>query len=79
MQDKDGYCLIRFIRIKEALQGGFIPAVALTSSAYLEARIKAFNAGFQEFILKPFEPEQLLAEVAKLTRLRYLFRKNSAV
>ncbi len=78
MQDKHGYWLIRFIRIKEALQGEFLPAVALTSSAYPQARIKAFNAGFWEFILKPFEPDELLAEVAKLTRLRYSFRKNSA-
>lgn len=76
MQDKDGYFLIRSIRIKEALIGGYLPAIALTGSAYPEARSKALNAGFAKLIFKPFEADQLVAEVAKLTRLRYLFAKN---
>ncbi|MGI8503911.1 MAG: response regulator [Hassallia sp.] len=71
MQGKDGYSLIRSIRRKEALKGGFLPALALTGYAYPQARTKAFEAGFQELIFKPFDPDQLVAEVAKLTRLRY--------
>lgn len=71
MQGKDGYSLIRSIRLKEALEGGFLPALALTGYAYPQARTKAFEAGFQELILKPFDADKLVAEVAKLTRLRY--------
>jgi CheY-like chemotaxis protein len=71
MQGKDGYSLIRSIRRKEAKIGGFLPALALTGYVYPQARTKAFEAGFQELILKPFDPDKLVAEVAKLTRLRY--------
>jgi CheY-like chemotaxis protein len=71
MQGKDGYSLIRSIRLKEVLEGGFLPALALTGYAHPQARTKALEAGFQELILKPFDADQLVAEVAKLTRLRY--------
>ncbi|MBD2535312.1 response regulator [Nostoc flagelliforme FACHB-838] len=67
MPGKDGYWLIRTIRNFEALGRRFLPAVALTSYAYPEDRTKAFDAGFQEVICKPFEPEELVAVVAKLT------------
>lgn len=71
MQGKDGYSLIRSIRLKEALNGGFLPALALTGYAYPLIRTKALDAGFQQLILKPFDADQLVVEVAKLTQLRY--------
>lgn len=69
MPGKDGYSLVRSIRNKEAFEGGFLPAVALTSYAYSEDCSEAFNAGFQSLIRKPFEPDELVAVVAKLTML----------
>jgi CheY-like chemotaxis protein len=71
MQGKDGYSLIRSIRLKEAKIGGFLPALALTGYAYPQGRTKALEAGFQELILKPFDADKLVAEVTKLTRLGY--------
>ncbi|WP_414585687.1 response regulator [Scytonema sp. PCC 10023] len=67
MPNKDGYSLIRSIRIKEAEVGGFLPAVALTGCVFPENRSLAFNSGFQMFILKPFDSDELVAVVAKLT------------
>lgn len=67
MQGKDGYWLIRYIRNKEAEVGGFIPAVALTGYVFPEERSLAFDAGFQILISKPFDPDRLVAVVAKLT------------
>ncbi|MBD2773464.1 response regulator [Iningainema sp. BLCCT55] len=67
MPHKDGYSLIRSIRIKEAEVGGFLPAVALTGCVFPENSRLVFNAGFQMFILKPFEALELVAVVAKLT------------
>lgn len=66
MPDKDGYSLIGSIRIQEALNGGFLPAIALTSYVYPEDSLKALRAGFQEFIRKPFDPDELLAGVLKV-------------
>jgi CheY-like chemotaxis protein len=67
MPNKDGYSLIRSIRIKEAEVGGFLPAVAVTGGVLPENRSLAFNSGFQMFILKPFDSEELVTVVAKLT------------
>ncbi|KYC38425.1 histidine kinase [Scytonema hofmannii PCC 7110] len=66
MPNKDGYSLIRSIRIKEAEVGGFLPAVAITGCVFPENRSLAFNAGFQMLIIKPFDSEELVAVVAKL-------------
>jgi CheY-like chemotaxis protein len=68
MPSKDGYSLIRFIRNKEAKIGGFLPAVALTSYVYPEVFNTAMDAGFQEVICKPFDPDELIATVVKLAR-----------
>ena len=65
MRGKDGYSLIRSIREKEKLEGTFLPAIAFT--AYAENRIEALEAGFQDVILKPFEPDELVELVAKLS------------
>lgn len=67
MPGKDGYSLVSDIRNKEASMGGFLPAVALTSYAYPEDISEAIDAGFQEVIRKPFEPDELVAVVARLT------------
>ncbi|MEH2139093.1 response regulator [Nostoc sp.] len=67
MPGKDGYSLIRSIRNKEALEGGFLPAVALTSYTYDECLSKVINAGFQELIPKPFEVDELVEILVKLT------------
>ena len=67
LPENDGYLLIRSIRIKEAEVGGFLPAIALTGYLSLENSRQAFNAGFQMFIPKPFESDELVEVVAKLT------------
>jgi len=68
MGEKDGYSLIRTIREKEKLEGTFLPAIAFT--AYVENRIEALEAGFQDIIRKPFDPDELVALVAKLSLTR---------
>ena len=67
MSGKDCYSLIRSIRIKETEVGGFLPAIALISSVLPKNRSMAFNAGFQMFIPKPFDFDELVGIVAKLT------------
>ena len=64
IKEKDAYLLIRSIREKEKIKGRFVPAVVLT--AYPQKRSEALEAGFQEIILKPFELDEFLAQVAKL-------------
>lgn len=64
----DGYELIRRIRDLPALEGGRIPAVAITAFARPEDRSRVLMAGYQMHIAKPFEPDELRAVCASLTR-----------
>jgi CheY-like chemotaxis protein len=66
MPDEDGYSLIRRIRRLPAESGGAIPALALSAFATNESRQKAFDAGFQRYRTKPFEPDLLVEDIVKL-------------
>ncbi len=67
MSNGDGYELIRKVRKLNPDHGGKIPAVALTAYAREEDRIRALLAGFQMHVVKPVNPDELLAVVASLT------------
>jgi CheY-like chemotaxis protein len=66
MPDEDGYSLMRKIRRLPSSRGGTVPALALTAYARPEDRVRALNAGFQQFVAKPVEPDELAAVVAEL-------------
>jgi PAS domain S-box-containing protein len=66
MPDMDGYALIRRVRTFLPESGGGIPAVALTAYAGAEDRRRALHAGFQVYLAKPFETNELIATVARL-------------
>ena len=66
MPGEDGYSLIGKIR---ALAGGKltqVPAVALTSYVRVEDRTRALSAGFNVFVPKPVEPDDLITAIANL-------------
>lgn len=66
MPDEDGYSLITRIRVLEPSSGGRIPAIALTAFGSNEDRARAFSSGFDAHLTKPVEPNQLVAEIARL-------------
>ena len=66
MPEMDGYELIRRIRAKSVAQGGSLPAIALTAYASETDRQNILAAGFNCHLVKPIEPFQLIAHVAKL-------------
>ncbi len=63
---EDGYSLIRRVRAWPAAEGGDVPAVALTAFAKQEDRRRALEAGFQEHVTKPVDPELLVSVLAGL-------------
>ncbi|HYR41668.1 MAG TPA: ATP-binding protein, partial [Terriglobia bacterium] len=71
MPEQDGYELIEKIRQRGPERGGDIPAAALTAYARVEDRIHALTAGFHMYVQKPVDPDELVAVVANLTRLRH--------
>ena len=66
MPDEDGYSLMRKIRRLPSSRGGTVPALALTAYARPEDRARALTAGFQQYVAKPIEPDELAEVVAKL-------------
>ena len=66
----DGCALIREIRRTGPGSARGIPAVALTAYARPEDRRHALDAGFQDYLTKPVEPEELVSRVAALARPR---------
>ena len=67
MPNEDGYSLMRRVRALEKVQGGNMPAIALTAYARAEDRMKAESAGFLMHIAKPIEPIELITMVAAAT------------
>lgn len=64
MPDEDGYSLIRRIRSAEGHKQ--TPAVALTAYVRIEDRAQALSAGFNMFVPKPVEPNELITAIANL-------------
>ncbi len=70
MPGEDGYSLIRKIRLRSTERGGRVPAVALTAYAKIEDRVTILSAGFQMYLSKPSDPNELVAVVSSLAKRR---------
>jgi signal transduction histidine kinase/CheY-like chemotaxis protein len=68
MPGQDGYELIRRVRALPPEAGGIVPAVAVTAHARVEDEERALAAGFQAFVSKPVELQELVEVVVRLTR-----------
>ncbi len=66
MPDMDGYELCRQLRARP--ETSQIPIIILTTLSELDERLKAFEAGADDFIAKPFNPQELQARVKVLLR-----------
>jgi signal transduction histidine kinase/CheY-like chemotaxis protein len=64
--DHDSYALIGKVQALDAERGGRIPAVALTSVARTDRRLRDLLAGVQRDLPKPVEPAVLTHELARL-------------
>ncbi|MEB3333251.1 MAG: response regulator transcription factor [Synechococcaceae cyanobacterium] len=62
----DGYGLLRRLRSDERLGG--TPVIFLTAKGMTADRIAGFNAGADDYIPKPFDPDELVARVQNVVR-----------
>jgi CheY-like chemotaxis protein len=59
---EDGYSLMRLLREREQRQSApRVPAIAITAFAGRQDRERALDAGFDEHVPKPVEPERLIS------------------
>lgn len=66
MPELDGYTLLRQIRNLQAANSRQTPAIALTAMAGNDRRAEAMAAGFQVYLTKPFDLDELITAIAKL-------------
>lgn len=68
MPEHDGFELMRNVRALGPARGGSVPAVALTAYASAEDQRKSIEAGFEQHVTKPIEPNRFVSIVARLAR-----------
>ncbi|MDX1689161.1 MAG: response regulator [Candidatus Promineifilaceae bacterium] len=66
MPGMDGYEVVR--RIRRDPKYANVPILILTAEADLEGKITAFDSGADDYLNKPFAPEELTARIAALIR-----------
>jgi len=64
MPRMDGLTLLRAIKEKPDLK--FMPVIMLTTESEAEKKKQGQEAGARAWIVKPFQPQQMLAAVSKL-------------
>jgi CheY-like chemotaxis protein len=62
----DGYAFITVIREYNREYRGFTPAIALTGFVYPGDEDRAIAAGFNAYISKPFNPEDLISTITRI-------------
>jgi len=70
MPGTDGRALCRFVRTTAKLQGTMV--MVLSAGRSIGERIDAFEAGADEFVLKPVNGDELISRVRALLRVRQL-------
>lgn len=68
MPEMDGYQVCRLIKTDERLRS--IPVVMITALTSKEDRIRGIDAGAEDFISKPFDPNEVLARIRMLLKVK---------
>jgi DNA-binding NarL/FixJ family response regulator len=69
MPEMDGFEFCR--RLRATRTGQLVPFIFLSSKGEVEARIQGHSMGADDYLMKPFEPRELLAKIeAQLERSR---------
>ncbi len=62
----DGFQLLEQIRSRKGWEQ--VPVIMLTAKAQESAVVRALEAGANDYVVKPFQPNELLARVRRLTK-----------
>lgn len=75
MPEMDGYTLIE--RIRQDARLSWIPVMFLSAKGQSQDRVRGLNTGADVYLVKPFEPEELVAQVdSSLRQARRLMGLN---
>ncbi len=77
MPEVDGYTVAKRIRENESTKD--IPILMLTALGMLQNKVQGFNIGVDDYLVKPFEMEELMARVKALLKRSNNIPKSVAV
>jgi len=66
MPEENGYAFIRRLRGGDVPHGDRIPAIAVTAYGGVNERIRVLSAGFDAYVAKPVEPDELAAIISRM-------------
>jgi len=72
---ENGLELCRYVRSMPSLS--HLPVMLLTSLATLQDKVAGFNAGADDYVVKPFDAYHLQARVRLLARIKRLERRTT--
>jgi DNA-binding NarL/FixJ family response regulator len=76
MPEMDGYALIE--KVRQDTRTSWIPFMFLSAKGQSQDRVKGLNTGADVYMVKPFEPEELVAQVeSSLNQAKRLMRQNT--
>ena len=74
MPEMDGYAFVNHVRQDE--RTSWIPVLFLSAKGQSQDRVKGLNTGADVYMVKPFEPEELVAQVEASLKQAYRQRQH---
>jgi CheY-like chemotaxis protein len=66
LPEMDGFQILE--RLRRDPKFGYVPAIVITSKDELSEKLRAFELGADDYLVKPFQPEELVARMGILAR-----------
>ena len=76
MPEMDGYTFVEQVRQNE--RTGWIPVLFLSTKGQSADRVKGLNKGADVYMVKPFEPEELVAQVESSLKQTTRWKEHQA-
>ncbi len=77
LSDTTGFAILE--RLQGDVHFRHVPVIFVTSSDELESKLKAFSLGAEDYVTKPFKPEELVARIEILARRREYLKAAETV
>lgn len=69
LPDRTGQHVLEVIRAGDHTR--FLPVIVMTGAGTREDRLRALGAGVTDFLIKPFDPEELMVRIKALLQLKF--------
>src|SRR5512138_3446853 len=66
LPEMDGFQILE--RLRKDIKYSHIPVIVITAQDVLSEKLKAFELGADDYLVKPFQPEELVARMGILAR-----------